>query len=209
MPGLKSSMLTRRTLAVVPVTNDNPLDAVLLVVTCNIGNRAVLAVEGVLDFVGLAVLSVDSTNQHVVGDVVQVSTVLQPWSGHGDVVGSGLSLALDQDREILEVVAVPWLKGLEKLETVRGRGDSNGDGTAISRRCLVCVLARIISVRWQTLARGLLEFELLAARVGKFVDEGIEREGASDGKSHNEIGGGDKGVSCGVGVVASSKVAVV
>ena len=80
--GLKGGVLTRATLTVVPVTNDNPLDATGLVVTGGSGDSVVLAGEGVLDLVGLTVLSVDGTDQHVVGDVVQVATVLQPWASH-------------------------------------------------------------------------------------------------------------------------------
>jgi hypothetical protein len=87
--------------------HNNPWDAVLLVVTGNVGDGTVLAGESVLDLVGLAVLSVNGTNQHVVGDVVQVSTVLQPRTGHGDVVGGGFALALDQDGEILRILTIP------------------------------------------------------------------------------------------------------
>ena len=46
------------------------------------GNRVVFAGLEVLDLVSLAVLGVDRTDQHVVGDVVQMSTVLQPGTGH-------------------------------------------------------------------------------------------------------------------------------
>lgn len=125
------------------------------------------------------------------------------------MVGSGLSLALDQDGQILVILSVPGLEGLEELETVGGRRNSNGDGTAIGRRCLVCVLAWVISVGWQTLTGGLLEFELLAVGVGKFIDKGVEREGTSNCEGYDEIGGGDKRVSCGVGVVTSGEVTVV
>ena len=127
VPGLERSVLTGRSLTVVPVTYNYPWDAVLLVVTGNVGDGTVLAVENVLDLVGLAVLSVDGTNQHVVGDVVQVSTVLQPGTGHGDVIGSGLALALDQDREVLSILTIPGAEWLEELKTVGGGRDSDRD----------------------------------------------------------------------------------
>lgn len=82
MSRLKSSMLTRATLTVVPVTNDNPLDAVGLVVTGSSRDSIPFASLEMLDLVGLLVLGVDGTDKHVVGDVVKMSTVLQPWASH-------------------------------------------------------------------------------------------------------------------------------
>lgn len=82
MTGLKSSVLTRATLTIVPVTDNNPLDATGLVVTGSSRDGTIVASEGILDLVGLTVLGVDGTDQHVVGDVVQVSTVFQPWASH-------------------------------------------------------------------------------------------------------------------------------
>ena len=87
--------------------HNDPRNTVLLVVAGDIRNGTVRSVEKVLDLVGLAVLSVDGTDQHVVGDVVQVSTVLQPGTGHRDVVGSGLALALDENRKVLRILSIP------------------------------------------------------------------------------------------------------
>merc|ERR1719487_1488966 len=105
--GLESGVLTGRTLTVVPVTDNDPADTLGLVVTGNTGNGAELTSGEVLNVVGLAVGGVDGTNQHVVGDVVQVTTVLQPGTGHGDVVSGGLALSLDQDGEVGGVLAIP------------------------------------------------------------------------------------------------------
>jgi hypothetical protein len=80
--GLESGVLTGRALTVVPVTNDDPADALLLVVTGSGGHSVVLAGGEVVDLVGLTVLGVDGTNQHVVGDVVKVTAVLEPGAGH-------------------------------------------------------------------------------------------------------------------------------
>lgn len=128
MSWLQSSVFTRRALAVVPVTNDDPLDASLLVVTGNSWHSVDLTSLLVLDLVGLTVGSVDGTDKHVVRDVVEMATVLQPWTGHRDVVGGGLALSLDQDWKVGSVLAVPGLEWLENLETVGGWGDSDGDG---------------------------------------------------------------------------------
>jgi hypothetical protein len=118
--GLESGVLTGRALTVVPVTDDDPPDALLLVVTGSGRHGVVLAGGEVVDFVGLAVLGVNGTDQHVVGDVVKVTAVLEPGTGHAmgklamcfgywvvklnhipDVVSGGLALGLEKDREVL------------------------------------------------------------------------------------------------------------
>ena len=165
----QSGVLTGRALAVVPVTDNNPFDAVLLVVTGNSWDSIVFAVENVLDLVGLAVLGADSTNQHVVRDVVKMSAVLQPGAGHGDMVSGSLANCLDQDRDLSDVLAVPLLEGLEELQTIGRRGDGNRDRAAILGRMLVGVLSRIVAASGQTVASGLLELELGTIRSGKLV----------------------------------------
>lgn len=172
MPRLESSVLTGGALAVVPVTNNDPLDAVLLVITGDVRDGTVFTVEGVLDLIGFAVLSVDSADKHVVRDVVQVSTVFQPRTGHGDVIGRGLALCLDEDGQVLCVLPVPGIERLEKLKTVGGGGNGDGNRRAVLGRVLVCVLSWVVAVAGQTLTRWLLELELLA--VGVF--EGVSPE---------------------------------
>lgn len=192
VPRLKGSVLTGRALAVVPVTNNDPLDAVLLVVTGNVGDGTVIAVESVLDLVGLAVLLVDGTDQHVVGDVVQVSTVLQPGTSHGDVVSGGLALALDEDGEVLSILTVPGIEGREDLETVGGGGNGNVDGLAVRGRSLVGVLTWVVAVGGKTSTGGRLELELLAISTCKLVLERVEAQGSSDRHSDDKVGGGDE-----------------
>jgi len=156
VPGLKGGVLTGRALAVVPVTNNDPRLAVLLVVTGNIRNGTVLAVERVLDLVGLAVLGINGTDQHVVRDVVQMSTVLQPGTGHGDVVGGGLALALDEDGEVGGVLAVPGLEWLEQLKTVGRGGHGDVNIRSVLGRVLVGVLAWVVTVGREAITGGLL-----------------------------------------------------
>jgi hypothetical protein len=165
VPGLEGSVFTGRTLAVVPVTDNDPPDAVLLVVTGNVRDGTVLAGEVVLDLVGLAVLLVDGTNQHVVGDVVQVATVLQPRTSHGDVVSGGLALALDEDRQVGGVLAVPSVEGRKELKTVGGGGDGDLNGLAVGGRRLVGVVSWVVAVGGKTSTAGLLELKLLAVGV--------------------------------------------
>lgn len=177
MPGLQSSVLTGRTLAVVPVTDDDPLDAVLLVVTGDIRDSAVLSGQRVLDLVGLAVLSVDGTDKHVVRDVVQVSTVLQPGTGHRDVIGGGLALSLDENGQVGRVLAIPGIEGLEELETIGSRRDGDGDRRAVLGRVLVGILAWVVAVGGQTLTSWRLELELLAVGIFECIRQRVNLDG--------------------------------
>ena len=68
-----------------------------LVGTCHGGHGIELAGELVLDGVDLVVLRVHGTDEHVVGDVVQVSAELEPRASHADVVSCALALRLDQN----------------------------------------------------------------------------------------------------------------
>jgi hypothetical protein len=213
VPGLKGSVLTGRTLAVVPVTDNDPPDAVLLVITGNVRDGTVLAGEVVLDLVGLAVLLVDGTDQHVVGDVVQVATVLQPGTSHRDVVSGGLALALDEDGQVGSVLAVPSVEGRQELETVGRGGDGDLDGLTVRRRSLVGVVSWVVAVGRETSTCGLLELELLAVGILQGVglrnvsdvlflflllttNQGVEVKCSSNGERDNEIGGGDERVGC-------------
>jgi len=189
---LESSVLTGRSLTVVPVTDDNPPDALGLVVTCGSWDSVVLAGGEVLDLVGLTVVGVDGTDQHVVGNVVQVTSVLQPWTcafcqlneniipseesltGHRDVISGSLALGLDQDWEVCGVLTVPSGEWLEDLKTVGAWRDGNVDGGTVLWRSLVGVTTRVVSVGWKTITSWGLELELLTILVLEGVGERVE-----------------------------------
>lgn len=207
--GLESGVLTRRTLTVVPITDNDPTDALGLVVTGNSGDGIPLTSGEVLDLVGLTVGSVDGTNQHVVGDVVEMTTVLEPRTGHGNVIGGGLALGLDEDRHVSGILAVPSVEGREELETVGGGGDLDSDVGTVLRGCLVGVLAGVVASLGETVAGGRRELEVLAILVLQGIGEGVEGERAGNGHGDDEIGGGDEGVSGGVTIVTAGEVTVV
>ena len=91
MAGLKGSMLSAGSLTVVLPTNNNPPQSLLLVVSSNIGDGVEVLGELVEDGVGLLVLIVNGSNEEIVGDIVQVTSVLQPGASHGDMIGGALS----------------------------------------------------------------------------------------------------------------------
>ena len=65
---------------------------------------AELASEDVLHAVGLSVLSIDSADEHVVGDVVEVPSELEPGPCHRDVVSRTLALHEDAETATAQVM---------------------------------------------------------------------------------------------------------
>jgi len=86
----------------------------------------------------LAVLSVEGTDEHVVGDVVQVTSVLQPGACHGDVVSGALALGLDQHHGVCDLAA-NGLEGLQNLQPLAVWGHCYIK-VALWIGCLVCLL---------------------------------------------------------------------
>ena len=92
--GLESGVLATAALAVVLVADGHPADAFRLVVARHVGHLAPIASELVADVVRLVVLEVDGADEHVVRDVVQVATVLEPRASRAYVIGRALTLDL-------------------------------------------------------------------------------------------------------------------
>lgn len=207
--GLKSSVLSRRSLTKVITSNDNPSDTVVSVSNGSLGNSAPLASDLVSDVVGLLVLSVDGSNHVVVGDVLEMASVLEPRTSLGDMVGGGLTERLDEDGHVDTVLAVPRLEGLEQLESVGSGRHIDNNLSSVSGRGLVGVHAGVVTSVGKTLSGGLLELELLSVRVLEGVGQGVESQVTGNGESGDEIGRGDESVSLGVRIVSASEVSVV
>lgn len=137
VPRLQSRVFPGAPLAVVPVSDHDPLYASLLVVASSGGNGIVSAGYLVLHFVGLSVRSVDGANKHVVGDIVKMTAVLEPGTSHCDPVSVTMqnsavltgrltrdmirgcfALGLDQDGNVDGIFPVPRLERLEDLQAV-------------------------------------------------------------------------------------------
>lgn len=207
--GLKSSVLSGRSLTKVLTTDNDPADTLISVRNGSLGDTIPLTSVNVLNVVGLTVGSVGSTNHVVVGNVLEVTSVLQPRTGHGNVVSGGLTKRLDKDGHVNTVSAVPRLERRKELETVRLGVDSNLDRGTVLRRVLVSVHTGVVTLVGETETSGLSELELLALRVLEGISEGVESQVTGNGKGCDKIGGGNKGVGSGVGVVTGSEVTVV
>lgn len=69
----------------------------------HIWHTSELSSQLVLDLVHSIILNVNSANQQIVGDVVQVTTEFQPGPSGADVVSGALSLHLQPQRDTEEV----------------------------------------------------------------------------------------------------------
>ena len=87
--------------------------------------RTVFAGQLVLHIVGLFIEEVDRTNEHVVGDIIEVTTELQPRTCHGDMVCSTLAFGFDQQPESGQVSAFPGFEWFEFLQAVAVRSDDH------------------------------------------------------------------------------------
>src|SRR5579859_662493 len=64
--GFQCCVFSRRTLSVVLITNDDPLDTFGFVVSCGCWDGTIFSSGSILDLVCFTVLSVDGTDKHVV-----------------------------------------------------------------------------------------------------------------------------------------------
>ena len=102
MSGLQGCMLSGRAFTVVVISNYQPAQAILLVVPGNSGNGIILPSQLIFEVVDPVVLNVQGADEKVVGDVVQVTPVLEPGSSHTDVISSALALHFNEDCKILQ-----------------------------------------------------------------------------------------------------------
>ena len=120
-----SSMFARRTFAIVVFSHHDAANALSLVGFGCSRNFNIFARELVLHLVALTVEGIDGTHEEVVRYILEVSTELEPWSGHGNVIGSTLAFRLDEQRHVYEVFAIPWGEWCEFLQAVAVWRDDN------------------------------------------------------------------------------------
>lgn len=189
----------------------------------DVGDAAVLARQVVLDLVHGVVLVVDRADQHVVGDVVQVTAELEPRPGGADVVRRALSLHLpkqitsvgwggsfagigcasrppppylDEDLHVLQIGAAPFVEGFQQLQPVALRVDVDREAGAVGGRVLVSVLARVEAPGRQLVPIGRLQLELLAVGGGQVVGLRVEAQRAGDGEGGDDLRKGSGWDAC-------------
>src|SRR5690348_8082083 len=81
--------------------------------------RVIAAIQLVLYAIGFAIKEVGCTNEHIVGNVIQMPTVFKPWAGHRDMVGGAFTFCFNQEFQAFNVYSFPCCKWVEQLQTLR------------------------------------------------------------------------------------------
>src|SRR6185312_4524252 len=116
MTGLHSCMLAAAAFAIILIADDHRSDMGSLIVPRGGRDRAISTRELILDVIGVIVEKIDGTDQHVVGDIVEMTAEFQPRTRHGDMIGGTLALGFDQEFQPLQVGAFPGCKRREELQ---------------------------------------------------------------------------------------------
>lgn len=184
-----------------------------LVVAGHIGNSSVFPCQEVLHLVDGVILAIHRTDQHVVGDVIQVTAELQPGSSGADVIcgafalhlhtgkrtcsnGAGEKLPraggfqradLNENLHVLQVTPTPLVKGLQQLQTVALRADVHLQAAAVRGGVLVGVLTRVKVLGRELVSVGRIQLELLAVGCCQVVCLRVEVQRSSDGQSSDNL----------------------
>ncbi|EEQ36878.1 aconitate hydratase, mitochondrial precursor [Clavispora lusitaniae ATCC 42720] len=205
---LQGSMLSGRTFTKVLVTNDNPLVASVSVSSSSVWNTRVDTSVVVLDVVGFTVFCVGGTNHVVVGDVLQVATVFQPWTGHRNVVSGGLTNSLNQDWHSQSILTIPWLEWSQTLQSVGGWRNDNFDTSSVGWRSLVGVLTLVVTSWRQTNSVWLSQLEFFALSILQGVSDWVEAQVTRDSVGGNHLWRGNESVGSRVTIVSGGEVSV-
>lgn len=89
--------------------------------------------------------------------------------------------------QVLKVLAVPLVKGLQQLQAGAGGADVHHNGAALGRGVLVGVLAGVKVTGRQLITIGWLQLEFLTIGSGEVVSLRIELQGTSDGQGCDNL----------------------
>jgi len=115
---LEGCVFSGAAFSVVLISDNNPANACSLVLSGSCRHRTQLVTNSTPDRVHFSVLTVNCRDQEVVGDVVEVTSELEPRSGGGDVICRALSFHLDEQLKVVVIVTVPLVEGSKKLQSV-------------------------------------------------------------------------------------------
>ena len=202
-------MFPRRTFAIVGIANNDPFDPPIAIISRHLRDWSPFSRVEILHLVRLAVDLVDSADQTVLRNVLQVTTVFQPRSTSGDMIGRAFSFHLDQHGHILRVLFVPWLEWSKELKTVALRVNSDVYTGTILRWGLERILSGIITPRREFKSTRITEPELLSVLSLERILERVKRQISRECKCSDDIRGSDKGVRGWVRIITSGKVTVV
>src|SRR4030042_673800 len=90
----------------------------LQITACNSRYRPICSCELVPDMIGLLVEIVHRSDHEVIGDVVEMSAVSQPWSGHGDMVSRTFACHFDEHHHTGQFFTIPWFEWFQQLQAL-------------------------------------------------------------------------------------------
>ncbi len=62
-------------------------------------------------------------DEHVVRDVVQVTSVLEPGPSHADVISGTFAVHLEKEESICDVLPIPLVKRSQQLKTIAAQSE--------------------------------------------------------------------------------------
>ncbi len=117
IPRRHRRVLAAASFAIVLVTDDDRSDTLRPVVSGNLGDvQPRLTRQYVRPLSGFPRERIVGPKKHIVTDLVQMASVLEPRPSRGDMIRRRLAFGLDQHRQLLEIFSVPAVEGLQKLE---------------------------------------------------------------------------------------------
>ena len=93
-------------------------------------------------------MSFNLPNEHIVWDVIQMTSVLQPRTGRAYVVCGAFSFNLYKNGHVKQILSVPFVEGAEQLEALTRLVHLHLDTASFLWWRLVCVLSGIESFSW-------------------------------------------------------------
>ena len=203
-------VLAAAAFTVVAVPNDDPPDRARAMSAGDHRDRPPLPGHRILRRPGRAAGRIVGPGEEIVAEALEVSPQPQPFAGRRDLVGGGLALRLDQERQSHEVASVPRRPRREALEALACRVD--GDLHALARggrRNVVAIGMNEAARRHVRRLRRRLEAEGLPVRPGERLGPRVEREPTGDAERRHDLRARDEAHRGDAPVVAAGEVAVI
>ena len=91
----------------------------------NFWEGACLSIDHVDAFTNNIVVCIDNTGKQVAANILQVSAIGEPLASSRNVVGGAFAFGLHENRHAEEVVAVPFCKWFEQLQSIASWADAH------------------------------------------------------------------------------------
>ena len=208
MAWLHSCMFARGTFPIVLVTHYDRRYPSSLIGTLYLRYFVILTSKLILDTIGLAIESIHCPDEHIIGNIVQVSTEAQPRPCHGYMVGGTFALCFDQQFGSCDIFSIPRSKRRQELQAVGGRGYHDFYITTIFGRCLITWIIYSKAFGWEFFSVRWLELHLLAFVIGKRIGKRVKVQASCNGQHSHHLWRGYKSMGIGVSIGTLREVTV-